>query len=155
MDRDWSPGLADAHLLLGGWRRLRVWGGGDHQLVTRELILEQDVYRGQGDERGEHAADLLQDIWDVRGGRDEDRLTDLTGNVPRDGEQLQAGQAGEEGVGTGGDSRDAAAHVSNQMMTGFKPNVRHNYMFICQQKQMRVKQARMLPTHEVLIGNTM
>ena len=146
VDGDWSPGLADAHLRLGGWRRLRVRGGGGHQLAVLELVLEQDVERGEGDERGKYTTDLLQDVRDVGVGGDEDRLTDLTGNVPSDGKQLQAGQAGEEGAGAGGDSGDAATHDSNQRMTGFTPRVRHNYTIICQQKQ-RKGQASYNATH--------
>ena len=114
---DWSPGLAaDARLWHESWG-LRVGDGGGHQLAACELVLVQHVEGREEDEGGEHATDLLQGVGDVRVGADEDRLADLAGDVPSDGEQLHPGEAREEGAGGGGNSRNFASHVYNHSMT--------------------------------------
>ena len=117
VDGDWSPGLAaDARLWHESWG-LRVGDGGGHQLAACELVLVQHVEGREEDEGGEHATDLLQGVGDVRVGADEDRLADLAGDVPSDGEQLHPGEAREEGAGGGGNSRNFASHVYNHSMT--------------------------------------
>ena len=117
VDGDWSPGLAaDARLWYESWG-LRVGDGGGHQLAACELVLVQHVEGREEDEGGEHATDLLQGVGDVRVGADEDRLADLAGDVPSDGEQLHPGEAREEGAGGGGNSRNFASHVYNHSMT--------------------------------------
>jgi len=94
VDGDWSPGLAaDARLWHESWG-LRVGDGGGHQLAACELVLVQHVEGREEDEGGEHATDLLQGVGDVRVGADEDRLADLAGDVPSDGEQLHPGYGG-------------------------------------------------------------
>ena len=128
VEGDWSPGLdADARLWLGCWG-LRVRDGRGPQLVACELVLVQHVEGREGDEGGEDATHLLQGVGDVRVGANEDSFADLTGYIPRDGEQLHPSEAREDGAGGRGNSRNLAAHVYNHSMTGNNHLLGANYI---------------------------